>query len=265
MKKRRSALTGILTLALLLPGCGSDKEKKIKKLEKRLKDSREETNRLKKRVESLKVEEGKLQERITNAKQKVSATKKEYGERIKATQQEMFELAKARAEIEQRGKILKSLSDHFKALIDAKELSIKVVHGRMVLKLRSKVLFGSGKARLRNYGKQTLKHVAKALKKIKDRHFQVAGHTDNKPILKSKFASNWELSAARSVEVVKFLLEQGVPGNQLSAAGFAEFQPVARNRSTWGRQRNRRIEITLLPSIPSQLLKEVKKGKRRRR
>jgi chemotaxis protein MotB len=88
----------------------------------------------------------------------------------------------------------------------------------------------------------------------------VAGHTDDNPIKSAKFPSNWELSAARSVAVVKFLQDEGVPPGNLSAAGFAAFQPVYSNKFKGGRQGNRRIEITLLPAIPSQLVQETPKA-----
>ena len=84
---------------------------------------------------------------------------------------------------------------------------------------------------------------------IGDRKFQVAGDTDNVPIHNERFASNWELSTARAVEVVRFLIAQGVRPELLSAAGYGEFDPVAPNEDAGGRAKNRRIEITLQPNI----------------
>jgi len=82
----------------------------------------------------------------------------------------------------------------------------------------------------------------------------VAGHTDDRPVHRSRYKDNWWLSVARAVRVVEFLQKQGVPPQNLSAAGFSQYQPVANNASPEGRKQNRRIEITLLPSIPRQLL-----------
>ena len=70
---------------------------------------------------------------------------------------------------------------------------------------------------------------------------QVDGHTDNKPINTRAFPSNWELSAARAIAVVKFLNSQGIPNNNLVAAGYGEFQPL----SLMDTARNRRIELKL--------------------
>ena len=71
------------------------------------------------------------------------------------------------------------------------------------------------------------------------------GHTDSVPISSAVFASNWELSTARAVAVVKFLVSQGLPANRLAAAGFGEFQPIDTANTVGARARNRRIELML--------------------
>jgi chemotaxis protein MotB len=91
--------------------------------------------------------------------------------------------------------------------------------------------------------------VAVIFRSIGDRKFQVAGDTDNVPIHTERFPSNWELSTARAVEVVRYLIAQGVRPDVLSAAGYGEFDPVASNDDASSRARNRRIEITLQPNI----------------
>ena len=95
----------------------------------------------------------------------------------------------------------------------------------------------------------TVKQVAAGLKTLPTRRFQVAGHTDNVPIQTARFSSNWELSTARAVQVARFLVAQGVKPEELSAAGYGEFDPIAPNAEPSGRARNRRIEITLQPNI----------------
>jgi len=84
---------------------------------------------------------------------------------------------------------------------------------------------------------------------IEGRDLQIAGHTDNVPISTRRFPSNWELSTARAVHVARFLIEHEVPQQRLSAAGYADTQPVASNESGEGRQQNRRIEIVLMPHL----------------
>ena len=160
--------------------------------------------------------------------------------------------AKLRAEQEaQRARMAKyrAVIEKFKDLVNSGKLKIRIVNGQMVVQMASNILFETGKADLSSEGKDALKDLASILMTIKDRKFQIAGHTDNVPIRSRKFPSNWELSSARAVTVVKFLQENGVDPVTISAAGFAEYQPTASNDSEEGKAANRRIEITLLPNL----------------
>jgi chemotaxis protein MotB len=113
---------------------------------------------------------------------------------------------------------------------------------------QSEVLFPSGSAELQPSGEKQLASVAQRLIEIsskipKDINWvlQVDGHTDNKPINTPAFPSNWELSAARAIAVVKFLNIQGIANQHLVAAGYGEYQPL----SLMDTARNRRIELKL--------------------
>jgi len=139
--------------------------------------------------------------------------------------------------------------EKFKSLVDSGKLKIRIQRGQMVVEMASNILFDVGKADLSDEGKVALGELAKILMTIPDRNFQVAGHTDNVPIESKKFPSNWELSTARAVTVVKFLQEGGVKPVNLSAAGYAEFLPAKSNDTEDGRSANRRIEITLMPNL----------------
>jgi chemotaxis protein MotB len=259
-------------------GCGVDKKKhaaevkKAKQLAKKLGVAKGEAKTAKTQLTELKSSADKAQTRIKEAEKSAKKArneamiiKKNFGAKIKASEKEIKALTKARVATDRRAKLLTKLEGTFKKLIDDGQISLRVSHGRMVLKMRSKVLFLSGSAKLLNYGKRTLKRIAKVLMGIEGNHFQVAGHTDSKPIKSKQFNNNWELSVARSSAVTMYLLEQGVPGEMLSIAGFAEFQAVASNKRAWGRKMNRRIEITLMPSIPRQLVKKQPKRRRRKR
>lgn len=127
---------------------------------------------------------------------------------------------------------------------------IRVVGDRFIF--QSEVLFDSGSAELGNAGKEQLSRLAGTLKTIAARIptginwvLRVDGHTDSVPISNDRFPSNWELSAARAISVVKHLKAQGIPPGRLAAAGFGEFHPLAEGNSAATRQRNRRIEIKL--------------------
>ena len=125
---------------------------------------------------------------------------------------------------------------------------VRVVGDRFVF--QSEVLFPSGSAELQPEGKQQLDGVADALATIAKEMpqdlpwiLQVDGHTDNRPISTPQFPSNWELSAARAISVVKYLTSRGIPADRLAAAGFGEFEPIDPRNDEVGWRRNRRIEI----------------------
>lgn len=159
------------------------------------------------------------------------------------------ELRKAQAAAEARTTLFRGLALKLRRMIDAGDLAIALRSGRMVLVLPSDVLFDSGKAKVAARGRETLRQVASVLGTIKDRRFQVSGHTDSDPIRYSGFESNWALSTARALEVVQVLTEGGMVPASLSAAGYAEFDPIAENDSAEHKAANRRIEIALQPNI----------------
>lgn len=159
------------------------------------------------------------------------------------------EAAERRAAAESRVKEFKDLLARFQKLIDAGQLKVKIVDGRMVVVLATDILFASGKADLSDAGKTAIGEVGKVLATIPDRSFQVEGHTDNVPISTDKFPSNWELASARAIIVVKTLTAAGVPATRVSAASFAETHPVADNAAAEGKAANRRIEIVLVPDL----------------
>jgi len=128
----------------------------------------------------------------------------------------------------------------------AGQRDVQVVGDRFVF--QSEVLFPSGSAELQPSGEKQLASVAQRLIEISAKIpkeinwvLQVDGHTDNKPINTRQFPSNWELSAARAIAVVKFLNSQGIPNERLAAAGYGEHQPL----SLMDTARNRRIELKL--------------------
>jgi len=126
---------------------------------------------------------------------------------------------------------------------------VRIVGDRFVF--QSELLFPSGSATLEEAGKLRLAELARTLIEIgkqipPDIHWvlRVDGHTDNRPV-RLQFASNWELSAARAISVVKYLIDQGIPPERLAAAGFGEYQPLDPGTSDEALARNRRIEVKL--------------------
>jgi flagellar motor protein MotB len=162
---------------------------------------------------------------------------------------QLDELRKQKAAADARAALFNEFVAKFKKMIDAGRVRIGVRRGRIVLSLRNDVLFDEGKTDLKPEGKQALAEMGQTLRTVSARLFQVAGHTDNLPIKNKDFASNWELSTARAVVVVKYLAQQGVNPVVLSAAGYGEFDPVASNGDAANRTKNRRIEISLVPNV----------------
>lgn len=116
----------------------------------------------------------------------------------------------------------------------------------MVIHFTDRVLFDTGRAELKPEARELLLVLARQLKDL-PHAIRVEGHTDNVPIHNALYASNWELSAARAVRVVRFLIETGgIDPRRLAAVGYGEYRPIASNDTAEGRARNRRVDIVLL-------------------
>jgi len=168
---------------------------------------------------------------------------------LQATEHEMEALRRAHAQAEQRNELYRTLVARLRDAIGAGTLAVEVRKGKMLVKLGDAILFDPGQAALKPDGQRALRQVAQALKEIPDRDFLVAGHTDNRPIKNSPFASNWDLSTARAVTVVRFLQGEGVDPRRLAAAGYSEFDALADNDTPENRAQNRRIEVVVMPRI----------------
>jgi chemotaxis protein MotB len=191
---------------------------------------RTELERLGKNVDQMLSEKGTLSKALDDAKARLE------------------ELRKAQAAAEARTALFQQFVQKFKKMIEAGQLKITTRNGRLVIQLPNDVLFDSGQTVIKPAGQQAIGQVAQVLKGI-GRNFQVAGDTDNVPIQTPRFPSNWELSTARAVEVVKLLVQKGADPKHLSASGYGEFDPIAGNETADGRAKNRRIEITLQPDL----------------
>ncbi|MBK7858451.1 MAG: OmpA family protein [Archangiaceae bacterium] len=160
-------------------------------------------------------------------------------------EQTSAELAKLKATTD-------SLQEKLKAEIQKGDIKLSQSGDRIQVDLVDKVLFDSGDAALSKRGEEVLGKVAAVLKTVEEKQIQVSGHTDDSPItnpeIKKLFATNWELSVARAVNVVRYLTETGgVPPKNVLAAGYSQYHPVGGNATPKGRAANRRIEILLTP------------------
>ncbi len=138
-----------------------------------------------------------------------------------------------------------------RSALESRDVTISNLKGKLTVNILDRVMFDSGEAILKPDGQAVLQKVADLLAKHPELKIHVIGHTDNVPIratLRSRFASNWELSTARALAAVHFLSEQaGVDSRRMGAVGYGEFRPIADNATPEGRAKNRRIAIAILP------------------
>jgi chemotaxis protein MotB len=157
-------------------------------------------------------------------------------------------LEAAKAELEKKSAEYEQLAGALRGEIDAGRVELTELRGKMTVKMKDKILFSSGSATIGKDGRTALKAVADALRGVTGKTIRVEGHTDDVPTAGGAFPTNWELSAARALAVVRYLQEAGVDPTRLAAAGYGEFQPVSSNETEKGRSLNRRIEIVLAPA-----------------
>ncbi|MCP4901917.1 MAG: OmpA family protein [bacterium] len=135
------------------------------------------------------------------------------------------------------------------------QIQVEQLRGQLRVDMVNEILFDSGEAVLKPAGAEVLRKIGSVLKKTENRQIIVQGHTDNVAIvgkLAERYPTNWELSAARAINVVRFLQDEiGIDPARLAPTAFSEYQPRENNSSEAGRQKNRRIEILVAPrSVP---------------
>ena len=196
-------------------------------------------------IAGLKKDKTALEQQQADSKKQIDALEQQKAQLAAASQQDKT----------QYDALVRNLTDEVKK----GELQVRQYKNMLTVDVAEQLFFDSGKAELKDTGKSVLKKVAEAIKGYDDKVIRVVGHTDNVPIKTKQFASNWELSVARATTVVRFLQEAGVPPERMVASGRAEFQPVADNDTPEGRQKNRRIEITLIDKSLAQEMVQEKK------
>ena len=174
---------------------------------------------------------------------------------VEKTRAQQAELAAQAAVTEQALQAMKRTQEELQSKlqeeIDKGTVAVSEEAGELVVDLIDKIVFEPGESQINESGLAVLREVGETLKKVPDKMIQVSGHTDTTRISKNlieRFPTNWELASARATNVVRFLHEElKIPGNRLATVGYAEFQPIAKNSTTSGRRKNRRIEVRLVP------------------
>jgi chemotaxis protein MotB len=162
--------------------------------------------------------------------------------------QKIEELTRQVDELTQTRRLLEeSLSQEIKD----KQVRLQMLERGLVITVVGDVLFDSGKATIKPEAENILNKVSKVLKEnVPQLNVGIEGHTDNEPIMHSGWKSNWELSTARALSVLHYLVDnQGMSPERVSAIGYGEYRPVASNDTKDGRQLNRRVEIVVMPAV----------------
>lgn len=226
-------MIGILAVVLLvaLTGCAA------------LKECRQENVTLKTTIDQMTQDKDKLTAQAQACQDSLLAKQKELDMR-------RDELKSKEMAVQEQSNAFKQMQEAMKAEVASKQVTIKELEGKLTLSMVESILFDSGKADVKKEGVEALNKVAEVLKNTKDQDIIIAGHTDNVQIkarLAKTYPTNWELSAARAISVVKLLATDGVDPKLLCASGFSEYRPVADNTTPEGRAKNRRMEIILMP------------------
>jgi len=175
-------------------------------------------------------------------------------QQLETTRQEQILL---QDQIEELSQQRKRDSEHFATLeyrleqeLNESRVEIEQLKDRMtVIKLTSDVLFSSGSADIKPAGQKVLSVIAESLSAFPDRAISIEGHTDHVPIGEnSRYASNWELSTTRALAALNYFQQNShIDPKRLNLVGYGEYRPAYSNATAEGRERNRRIEIIILP------------------
>jgi chemotaxis protein MotB len=211
--KKTITLLLCLVSAVFLPSC-TNWEKKYKSLNV-------EHENMKGLLERESAEKGQLTEQVSQNQQTIEELQRQISERKKSPAE------------------ASGFGEGYDVAFDAEA-------GTVTVTLPNAILFDPGKAALKKTTSTELDHIQSVLQsKYSSRMIDVVGHTDSDPIKKSQWKDNWELSAQRSLSVVRYLIDRGIPKDTIRAVGRGESQPVAPNDSASGKAKNRRVEIVV--------------------
>jgi len=260
MLNRSLKLAVLFSLPMLAAGCGYSQEEWDQKVR--------ENESLRNQLAAQRQAHKKCEADYADSLHEIEDLKgklKERGINIDNLSAKLDEERKALEEYRRRAEQLDQIRKRFELLRNKLQkltqlgLKVAVRDNRMVIQLPGDVLFDSGKTRLKKDGEDILRQVAEVIRNdsdLKNREFQVAGHTDSKPLKGGQFIDNWGLSAMRARSVLVFLTQDSggaLDPKNWSAAGYAETDPVESNDTDDGRMKNRRVELVVLPNVEEML------------
>jgi chemotaxis protein MotB len=270
MKKNTHALLSLLIISLIFSGCVTKSTyiELEKDYQNHVAQSNEQIAAFQKQVERLEVE---LQKRKTDIsgleveKRKLETEKLQLTNQLDNVKDNVVllkqDLHRKKTIINTQKKVIaqvnetkKQIEHSLKKQIASQEVKLEEMEGKLKLTFVDKILFNSGSASINVQGKEVLLQISDSLRDQTQNYntIRVEGHTDNIPIaegpIKKIFPSNWELSAARAISVVRFLeLEGKIDPVRMCISAYSYYRPVDTNDTPEGRMQNRRIEIILTP------------------
>jgi chemotaxis protein MotB len=277
MSQSSLVLVAVGLAALVCGGCVAksdylQKQAEAEGLNRNLAVMTAENTSLEERIDRLTADRTKLIAERDELTTRLGALAEEFGRTVTETRHAIFELKQRNVELEgdkqmlqeslalvrkNREEAVQKVSTTYEGLlremkeeIQQGQVTITELKGKLTVDVVDKILFDSGRAEVKPAGLEVLKRVVAILVGVTDKTIRVEGHTDNVPIsgaLVKRYPTNWELAAARAINVTRYLEKEGIDPGLLSAAAFGEYQPVADNGTAEGRAKNRRIAIILLP------------------
>lgn len=217
-----------------------------------------EKSKLQEERDQLTAANDKLSQALTAKKDELSQLVAKLNDENKLLQDRIADLTAQQQEMQaQQDRALAATKKTYDSLVSQLQneitegqVAITNIKGKLSVNVAEKLFFDSGKTEIKLHGREVLQQLGAILSKLENKQIRIEGHTDNVPIgsqLKDRFPTNWDLSAARAIQVVRFLHEESaVPAELLSATGYGQYFPIASNDSADGRAKNRRIEIVVV-------------------
>ena len=193
--------------------------------------------------------QGSLDKSLTNASQNNISIEK-LVDQINESNQYIRHLVEVKSKSDSLNMVLTNNLTRSLSKEELKEVDVHVLKGVVYISLADNMLYKSGSYEINDRAAETLSKIAKIIKDYKDYDVLIEGNTDNVPITRENIRNNWDLSCLRASSVVQALQNNyGVDPKRLTAGGRGEYNPLAKNDTELGKQRNRRTQIIITPKL----------------
>ncbi len=197
--------------------------------QERFRKQEAEADQLRSRSAELETALANSQRELEKARETARETARDLQAKVDELSRSKSTLESAKTELGKKSTGYERMANALRGQIESGRIELTELRGKMTVKMKDKILFSSGSTTIGKEGKDALRAVAEVLSGVQGKVIRVEGHTDNVPLGRSAFATNWELSVARALTVVRFLQESGVEPTRLAAAGYGEYQPISQN------------------------------------